>query len=66
MIFSGRKPGEALDAPKCKPGELAQETGWYQLLNMFGTPTAVRIFIEHGTPAPAAPRGHMWRLVSQD
>ena len=63
MIHSG---GPALDAPECKPGEPAPATGWYQLLNVVGTPTGVRILIEQGTPAPAAPRGHAWRLVQLD
>jgi hypothetical protein len=42
------------------------ESGWYEPLNAFGTPTGVRIFIEQGAPAPAAPRGHVWRLVQLD
>jgi len=55
-----------LDAPECKPGEPVPETGWYELLNVFGTPIGVRVFIGQGAPAPAAPRGYVWRLVSQD
>jgi hypothetical protein len=56
----------ALDAAHCQPGEPAPETGWYQLLNVFGTPTGERVFIEIGTPSPDAPRGHEWQLISQD
>jgi hypothetical protein len=49
-----------------RASEPAPETGWYQLPNVFGTPTGVRIFIDEGTPAPTAPRGHVWRLVLLD
>jgi hypothetical protein len=55
-----------LDAPECKPGEPAPQTGQYQLLNVFGTPTGERVHIEQGAPAPDALRGHVWRLVSRD
>jgi hypothetical protein len=58
--------GQALDAPECQPGEPAPQTGQYQLLNVFGTPTGERVHIEQGAPAPDALRGHVWRLVSRD
>jgi hypothetical protein len=43
--------------PEHTPGELAPAGGIYELLDIFGSPTGVRIKVEHGYPFPAAPRG---------
>jgi hypothetical protein len=43
--------------PEHTPGELAPAGGIYELLDIFGSPTGVRIKVEHGYPVPAAPRG---------
>jgi hypothetical protein len=44
------------------PGETASASGWYELLNVFGTPTGERMFIKDGHPSPKAPLGHTWQL----
>lgn len=50
------------EAPELKPWERAPVSGDYQLLNVFGTPTGEKAFVERGTLAPSAPVGHTWRL----
>jgi hypothetical protein len=52
--------------PEHIPGELAPAGGIYELLDIFGSPTGVRIKMEHGYPFPAAPRGHNWTLAEGD
>jgi hypothetical protein len=48
------------------PGELAQATGEFELVNIFGSPTGFRVNVLHGHPLPAAPRGQKWTFVGQD
>jgi hypothetical protein len=45
------------------PGETAPTAGTYELLSVFGSPTGVRVDLQHGHPMPEAPRGHTWTLV---
>jgi hypothetical protein len=47
---------------ECRPGQPAPQSGWYLLLNVFGTPDGEERFIERGQPAPAAPVGYHWQL----
>ncbi len=48
------------------PADDASESGRYELLNIFGTPTGEALSACAGEPLPAAPRGYSWRLVSVD
>ena len=48
------------------PGEAAPVAGAYEMLNIFGQPTGVRVDVAQGDPFPAAPRWHTWRLVEGD
>ena len=45
-----------------KPRDRAPVSGWYELLNVFGTPTGEAVFVTQGYPVPAAPRRYVWRL----
>jgi hypothetical protein len=36
------------------------------MLNIFGSPTGIRVKLMHGHPFPAAPRGHTWTLADRD
>jgi hypothetical protein len=45
------------------PGEPAPSAGTYELLNVFGSPTGLRVYVMHEHPLPAAPKGHSWTLV---
>jgi hypothetical protein len=38
------------------PGDPAPAGGEYEMLNIFGSPTGIRVNLMHGHPFPAAPR----------
>jgi len=46
-----------------QPEEAAPATGYYEQINVFGTPTVTVIHIREGEQLPAAPRGFTWRRV---
>lgn len=48
------------------PGELAQVTGTYALLNAAGMATTARVPVFEGAALPVAPRGWAWRLEARD
>jgi hypothetical protein len=48
------------------PGEPAPAEGEYEMLNIFGSPTGIRVNLMHGHPFPAAPRGHRWTQADRD
>jgi hypothetical protein len=50
------------EVPELKPMERVTVSGYYHLLNIFGTPTGERAFVERGDLVPSAPRAHRWRL----
>ena len=33
------------------------------MLNVFGSPTGLRVYVMHEHPLPAAPRGHSWTVA---
>ncbi len=46
--------------PEHGPGEPAPTAGTYELVNIFGSPTGVRVDVAHGQSLPPAPHGHNW------
>jgi hypothetical protein len=46
-------------------GELVSQTGNYEQLNVFGTPTGKTIHVQRGEHLPAAPHGFTWRRTAQ-
>jgi hypothetical protein len=48
-----------------RPGERALMSGVYEELNVFGTPTGKLMFMAAGDQIPAAPRGFLWRSLSE-
>jgi hypothetical protein len=48
------------------PGTPAPTAGIYEQLNVFGSPTRLRVNMMHGHPLPPAPLGHSWMLVDDD
>jgi hypothetical protein len=48
-----------------QPGDTAPATGYYRLVNVFGSPTGYGVRVQHGEPLPTAPRGHGWRLENK-
>jgi hypothetical protein len=40
--------------------------GTYEQLNIFGSPTGIRINLRQGEPLPAVPHGHSWVLTGED
>ncbi len=51
------------ERPEHAAGEPAPAAGTYEQLNIFGSPTGVRVKMTRGHPLPAAPRGHNWTLA---
>jgi hypothetical protein len=51
-----------LQTTECKPGAPAPASGWYEPLNIFGTPDGQEAFVEQGHRTPLAPVGYLWRL----
>jgi hypothetical protein len=49
-----------------EPGDLTPESGHYQLLNVFETPTEIIVRLEIGDTLPAAPRCYTWRLIDPE
>ena len=49
--------------PEHSPGAAAPAAGTYELLNIFGEPTGIRVAVAHGHPMPQAPHGQTWRLA---
>ena len=50
------------DRPTHPPGHPAPDTGIYEQINVFGSPTGERAYVLHGHPLPAAPVGHGWAI----
>ncbi len=48
------------------PGQSAPAPGTYEQINVFGTPTGIRVNVAHGQPLPAAPIGYGWAIVEED
>jgi hypothetical protein len=48
------------------PGQPVPASGTYELMNVFGSPTGVRVNVVHGHPLPSAPVGHSWAVVEGD
>jgi hypothetical protein len=48
------------------PGQPAPAPGTYEQINVFGSPTGVRVDVAHGQPLPAAPIGHGWAIAEDD
>jgi hypothetical protein len=48
------------------PMDDAPAAGTYEQLNIFGSPTGIRINVRHGQPLPVIPDGHSWMLTSDD
>jgi hypothetical protein len=45
------------------PGEVIPSAGTYELLDIFGSPTGIRVSANDGERFPPAPRGHSWTRV---
>jgi hypothetical protein len=45
------------------PDTAAPQTGLYETLNIFGSPSGTRVWVVEGDPLPTAPFGFTWRLV---
>jgi len=48
------------------PGAIALAAGVYAQLNVFGSPTGVRISVAQGESFPPAPIGFTWRMVEAE
>jgi hypothetical protein len=44
-------------------GQPAPVSATYEQMNVFGTPTGVRVRVQRGHPLPDAPIGHEWAVV---
>jgi hypothetical protein len=45
------------------PGQSAPASGTYEQINVFGSPTGVRVTVAEGQPLPTAPVGHNWAIA---
>jgi hypothetical protein len=61
-------PGQGAMAERSEhdPGDPAPTEGEYEMLNIFGSLTGIRVNLMHGHPFPAAPRGHRWTLAGRN
>jgi hypothetical protein len=51
--------------PTHDAGQPAPTSATYEQLNMFGTPTGIRVRVRRGHFLPAAPIGHNWMVVEE-
>jgi len=56
-------PERMADDREHQPGDRASESGPYEELNVFGTPTGKVHHAQEGDQLPSAPRGFKWRRV---
>jgi hypothetical protein len=74
IIAGGRALGDlaisgeelTMTRPMHLPGQSAPESATYEQMNIFGSPTSIRIKMMHGHPLPEAPVGHSWAVVEGD
>jgi hypothetical protein len=52
--------------PVYVPGQSAPASGTYEQINVFGSPTGIRVDVAHGQPLPAVPVGYGWRIAEND
>jgi hypothetical protein len=52
--------------PVHQPGQPAPAFATYEQMNIFGSPTGIRVTVTHGHPLPEAPIGHDWTVVERD
>jgi hypothetical protein len=45
------------------PGQPAPVSATYEQLNVFGSPTGIRVRVRREHPLPAAPIGHGWAVA---
>ena len=48
------------------PGQPAPASATYEQMNVFGSPTGIRVNATRGHPLPEAPIGHGWAVVEGD
>jgi hypothetical protein len=48
------------------PGQPAPASATYEQMNVFGSPTGIRVNATHWHPLPEAPIGHGWAVVEGD
>ena len=46
------------------PGQSAPVSGTYEPINIFGSPTGVRVTVAQGQPLPTAPVGYSWAIAA--
>jgi hypothetical protein len=52
--------------PDHLPGQSAPASAIYEQMNIFNSPTGVRVKVVRGEPLPSAPMGHSWAVVKGD
>jgi hypothetical protein len=64
VVLDNRGASSALGQGMTEPSE--HDPGEYEMLNIFGSPTGIRINLMHGHPFPAAPRGYRWTRADRN
>jgi hypothetical protein len=52
--------------PEHLPGQSAPTSALCEQMNIFDSPTGVRVKVMRGQPLPSAPTGHSWAVVEGD
>ena len=53
------------ERPTHPPGHPAPATATYEQVNVFGSPTGIKIRVPRGHPLPKAPVGHGWAVAEE-
>jgi hypothetical protein len=51
--------------PTHAAGHPAPASAIYEQVNVFGSPTGIRVHVPHGHPLPEAPIGHDWVVAEE-
>jgi hypothetical protein len=62
-VFAGGIPEEVGWTLRTPPGQPAPISATYEQMNLFGSPTGIRVSVACGHPLPGAPIGHEWAVV---
>ena len=64
-LVTGDQSALMSDRPTHPPGHLAPATATYEQMNVFGSPTGIRVRVPRGHPLPDAPIGHEWTVAEE-
>jgi hypothetical protein len=66
MLWAVRGDRKMVRHSEASPMDDPVAAGTYKQLNIFGSPTGIRINLRQGEPLPLVPAGHSWMFVGDD